>query len=132
MFSALQKENVVSDRLAIGVDIGGTKIAFALVSTRGEVLAQHRLPTLPSEGVEGIFNHVSAGVHLLLRDAGQAVAGVGVGCSGHLNARTSFVYGAANLGWLNVPLRYAVASRLRPGLPQYVQKDADAAALGEM
>src|SRR5215207_898958 len=124
--------NYVRDRLAIGVDIGGTKIAFALVTERGEVLAQHRLPSAPSEGAEAIFDRVAEGVRWLLKDARQPVAGVGVGCPGHLNPVTGVVYAASNLGWLNVPLKDGIARRLPPDIRLYVRKDGDAEALGEM
>src|SRR5688500_6231428 len=40
--SGINKGGHVVDELAIGVDIGGTKIAFALVNRDGQVLATHR------------------------------------------------------------------------------------------
>src|SRR5688572_6033456 len=108
--------NSVRDRVAIGVDIGGTKIAFALVTERGEMLAQHRLPSAPSEGAEAVFDRVAEGVHWLFRDRDESVAGVGVGCPGHLNPDTGVVYGASNLAWLNVPLKEGLARRLPSSL----------------
>jgi len=115
---------------AIGVDIGGTKIAFALVDQEGQVLAEHRLPTLADEGAEAVFDRVAQGVRHLLDQSDGQVAGVGIGTPGHLNPYTGVVHGATNLGWREVHLLDGVRQRL--DLPVWVQKDTNAGALGEM
>ncbi|MBZ0286679.1 MAG: ROK family protein [Anaerolineae bacterium] len=122
----------MTDDLAIGVDIGGTKIAFALVNRKGEVLAEHRLPTVPVEGAEAVFDRVADGVHELLRQTDQPVAGVGIGCPGHLNPITGVIHNATNLAWHEVPLKEGVMARLKQQMPVWVLKDANASALGEM
>lgn len=122
----------VGEQLAIGVDIGGTKIAFALVSRAGQVLATHRLPTLPQEGAEAVFGRVADGVHYLLAQTDQPVGGVGIGCPGRLNPITGVIHGATNLNWLDVPLKAGVQARLQTDLPVWVLKDANAGALGEL
>ena len=122
----------MADKLAIGVDIGGTKIAFALVDRAGTVLATHLLPTLPAEGTEAVFDRVAQGVHHLLSLARQPVAGVGVGTPGHLDPVTGIVRIATNLDWVDAPLKSGVQSRLPGNLPVWVLKDANASALAEM
>lgn len=118
--------------LAIGVDIGGTKIAFALVNRDGETLATERLPTLPEEGAEAVFGRVAQGVKMLLGKSGGEVAGVGIGCPGHLNPHTGVVHNATNLAWREVALVEGVRVRLDNAIPLWLAKDANAAALGEM
>jgi glucokinase len=115
---------------AIGVDIGGTKIAFALVNDEGEVLAEHRLPTLPGEGAEAVFDRVAEGIEYLRHQTSEQVAGVGVGTPGHLNPFTGVVHTATNLGWREVHLLEGVRKRI--DLPVWVQKDTNAGAMGEM
>jgi glucokinase len=122
----------VADELAIGVDIGGTKIAFALVNRQGDVLTTHRLPTLPAEGADAVFGRVAEGVHELLAQANQRVAGIGIGCPGHLNPLTGVIHNATNLMWSDVPLKDGVQARLKQEMPVWVLKDANASALGEM
>ncbi len=122
----------MSDQLAIGVDIGGTKIAFALVTRAGHILATHRLPTVPEEGAEAVFDRVAQGIQYLLGQTRQKVLGIGIGCPGYINPLTGVVHYAANLGWHDVPLMAGVRRRLKVDLPIWVQKDADAEALGEM
>ncbi len=122
----------MSGQSAIGVDIGGTKIAFALVNKWGEVLAEHRLPTLAEEGAEAVFGRVAQGIHHLLTQANGEVAGVGVGSPGQINPHTGVVRHATNLFWRDVPLLAGLRERLECDLPLWLEKDANAGALGEM
>ncbi len=122
----------MSGELAIGVDVGGTKIAFALVNRVGDVLATHRLPTLPAEGADAVCDRIAQGVHHLLEQATAPVVGVGIGSPGHLNPHTGVVYNAVNLAWDAVALRSNVQARLNHPLPIWVIKDANAGALGEL
>ncbi len=119
-------------RLSIGVDIGGTKIAFALVDEQGHVLATHRLPTQPAEGINSILDHITTGIQLLQAKASGAVEGIGIGAPGQVIPSTGTIYNAVNLGWKDVPIRDELAKRLTDSVPIWVHKDANAAAFGEM
>ena len=122
----------MTEQLAIGVDIGGTKIGFALIDKQGQSLATYRLPTNPSEGSNAVLDRVAQGVHFLLKDAAGLVTGIGIGCPGQVNAATGIVHQAGNLGWFEVPLRAGVRQRLNIDLPIWLDIDANANALGEM
>jgi glucokinase len=126
----LEQTNTVMQ--AIGVDIGGTKIAFALVDKQGRVLAEHRLPTLAEEGAEAVFGRVAQGIHHLLKQANREIAGVGIGSPGQINPTTGVVHNATNLFWRDAPLLAGVRERLDCDLPLWLEKDANAGALGEM
>ncbi|MCC7209247.1 MAG: ROK family protein [Anaerolineae bacterium] len=112
---------------AIGVDIGGTKIAFALIDPQGRVVAERRAPTLPAEGVAAVLDRLAEGIAALGAHGGP-VAGVGVGCPG--NVHDGVVRLAVNLGWSEVRLRDALRERF-PDLPIAVSNDAAAVAIGE-
>lgn len=118
----------MSNELAIGVDIGGTKIAFALIDRDGQVLAEHRLPTLPSEGVQAVIERIVEGVNTLKEQAAGEVVGIGVGCPGHID--DGIVRTAVNLGWIDVHLLEELTKRF--DIPVYVGNDAHSAAVGEM
>ncbi len=122
----------MADSLALGVDIGGTKVACALVDSAGHVLAEHRVPTNPDGGTDALLDRIAAAIQHRLDGAPGQVVGVGIGCPGHVDPTTGIVRNAVNLGWLNVPLRYALESRLPDCPPIHVHNDAKAAALGEM
>jgi glucokinase len=116
------------NQFAVGVDVGGTKIAFALIDREGKVHAQHRLPTLPAEGVQAVLGRILEGVNALRAQAPGEVVGVGVGCPGHID--NGIVRTAVNLGWVDVALQEALAN-LFP-IPVYVGNDAASVAIGEM
>lgn len=113
--------------LAIGVDIGGTKVAAGVVDSDGNVLARARRRT-PSNDPEHIVDVVVEIVRQLRteHDAGP----VGIGAAGYIDAERSHVQFAPNLpGWRNTPLREQVSDRL--GSDVVVENDANAAAWGE-
>ena len=116
----------------VAVDLGGTKILTAVVSDRGEILAQRRAET-PQTGVDPVLEVITATVLAALHDArvpAGEIVGVGVGAPGPLNPDSGIVFEAPNLsGWRDVPLKDSLEARL--SLPVFVEHDATAAALGE-
>lgn len=123
---------MTDDQLAIGVDIGGTKIALALVARSGAVLAERRLPTRPEDGAAAALDQIARGIGALRAEAPGPVAGVGIGCPGHVDPATGIVHYAVNLGWEEVPLRDGLEARLGGAVPVWAHKDTNAAALGEL
>jgi glucokinase len=121
----------MGESVALGVDIGGTKIAFALVNQQGDVLRSHRLPTPVAEGAEAVFQQVATGIHHLLDQTQLPIAGIGMGSPGHLNPHTGLIYNATNLYWNHINLIEGVRQYLKLDLPLWLQKDGNAAALGE-
>ena len=115
---------------AIGVDIGGTKIAFALVDRAGRALDRHQLPTDADKGPDAVVAAAAAGVRLLRDRAPGPVAGVGVGVPGFVDSEHGIARYAVNLGWEEMPL----GSRLSQAtdLPVRVQNDVNALLEGEL
>jgi len=120
-----------ANTLAIGVDVGATKVAAALVTAGGETLLARQTPTAPERGSAAVLDDAAALIEGLHADAPAAPLGVGVGTPGRVNARTGVVRHAVNLGWREVHLVEELEGRLPGGLPVWVQKDANAGALGE-
>lgn len=118
------------ERYAIGVDIGGTKIAFALVSEQGEVLARHHAPTQARDGFEAVIGRIVQGVNELRPLAPNPILGVGVGCPGFIDAHKGMVIQAVNLYWQNAPLRSALEAGLGD-LSVTIENDLRTLALGE-
>ncbi|MFO7689617.1 MAG: ROK family glucokinase [Cryobacterium sp.] len=111
---------------AIGIDIGGTKIAGALVDEHGAILRAERVATTP-EDPRGIEDAVVAMVRSL--SAGEAVVAAGVAAAGFIDAAQSTVYYAPNINWRNEPFRDTLEGRL--DLPIIVENDANAAGWAE-
>ena len=118
-------------RLAIGVDIGGTKVLAGLVNERGEVIARARRPT-PSRDPRAVERTIAEvvkelGAHPAI-GAGR-VSAVGIGAAGFVDADRARVLFAPHLAWRNEPLRDQVTAAV--GLPVIVENDANAAAWAE-
>lgn len=122
---------MASENLAIGVDIGGTKIALALVDRSGAVLAERRLPMRPDDATTTL-DEIAGAIEALRAGAPGLLAGIGIGCPGHVDPVQGIVHYAVNLGWTGVALRDGIRQRLADELPVWVHKDTNAAALGEL
>src|SRR3712207_3750151 len=112
--------------LAIGVDIGGTKVAAGLVDDQGGIVAGARRDT-PSHDPARIEEIIADVVREL--QASHEVEAVGIGAAGFVDAARSTVVFAPNLAWRDEPLRVNVEKRC--GLPVVVENDANAAAWAE-
>ncbi|WP_432546702.1 ROK family glucokinase [Kineococcus sp. SYSU DK004] len=113
-------------RNAVGVDIGGTKIAAGVVDHRGEVLVSTRRET-PASHPAAIADAVADAVAELATT--HEFGPVGVAAAGFVDAARSSVVFAPNLAWRDEPLREHVERRI--GRPVVVENDANAAAWGE-
>ncbi len=111
---------------SVGIDIGGTKIAGAVVDELGTILAEDRSPT-PAGSPDDIVDAVVRMVEGLTE--GRVVSGVGVAAAGFIDAAQSTVYYAPNINWRNEPFREKLEARIP--LPIIVENDANAAGWAE-
>ena len=111
---------------AIGIDIGGTKIAGAVVDELGGIVAEARTPT--PAGDPALLEDAVVRMVEELADGADAVA-VGVAAAGFIDAAQSVVYYAPNIAWRNEPFREKLEARL--GLPILIENDANAAGWAE-
>lgn len=117
--------------LALGVDIGGTKVAGGLVSAAGECLHYKEMPSIPGDGDE-MFRQVMRTIRSVMIEAGVSssdIRGIGVGVPGKVDRKKGLAIVQNNLPWRNFPL----ADRIRKEVPAPVVMDNDVcmAAYGE-
>ena len=115
--------------LAVGVDLGGTKMLAALVGPQGRTLTTRRRETDVDGGFDAVVRQITDLVHSCRGEAGGEVGAVGVGVAGQVAAETGIVTRAPNLFWEDAPLRATLEDAL--GLPVAVLNDVRAAAWGE-
>jgi glucokinase len=124
-----------TQKYAISLDVGGTFTKAAVVDrTGGQCLFKAALATrtdLPSPQVP---DYLVEQIRALMADAEVAtgdVAGISIGLPGVINQRTGRAISCPNLrNWEDLPLADQVAQRI--GLPTWMEKDANQAALGEL
>lgn len=115
---------------AIGLDIGGTKIEAALVSSNGEMGARLRTPTQDGLGYETVINQIVSSVATLCNNNKHLVPTcMGIGVAGQVNKKTGSVIYAPNLEWHHVPLQNDLSQKL--GMPVIICNDVRAATWGE-
>ena len=109
---------------AIGLDVGGTKIAAAVIDATGSVFARSSAETPADDAEATVGAMIRLGRDLVTPDVGA----VGVGAAGLVD-RAGTLRFAPNLAWREVPLAERLRGDLR--LPCVVDNDANAAAWGE-
>jgi glucokinase len=117
--------------LVLGVDIGGTKVAAALVDSSGasRKSARTRMITQRSaaEGMRAVFEAIDS---ILNSREGQAASAIGVSVPGWVDSRRGVLVGATNIPcWKDFPLAREIERRYR--LPVRIANDANVAALAE-
>src|SRR6266702_4095646 len=112
--------------LAIGVDVGGTKIAAGVVDEKGSIIEMVKRPT-PAANASRTIEMISDAVKELL--SRYEVKAVGIGAAGFIDVSRSTVVFAPNLAWRNEPVARQVEDRT--GRPVVVENDANAAAWAE-
>ncbi|MCJ7502181.1 MAG: ROK family protein, partial [Acidobacteriia bacterium] len=117
--------------LALGLDLGGTKIAAGIVESTGRLLSNVRLPT-PTSGVSRDLAALFDAAHSASRAAGvswKSIRAVGVGVPGAFDPKTETVWAPNLPGWKKVPLKRLLEKALRR--PVFVEGDRNVQALAE-
>jgi glucokinase len=131
--SLIMHEGLGSRVCAIGLDVGGTKLAAAVVDANGRISGANRLP-LPKEGdADDVFNVLVACSDRALSEAGlekSDVRGVGCGCGGPIDWAEGVVSPINIPAWDGFRLKARLAAAF-PGIQVAVHNDAVALAVGE-
>lgn len=112
--------------LAIGVDIGGTKVAAGVVDAEGRILDQAKRST-PGSDPRAVEEVIVELVEELGR--GHRIWSVGIGAAGWMDLDGGTVLFSPHLAWRNEPLRENLQRLLRR--PVLLTNDADAAGWAE-
>ena len=112
--------------LAIGVDIGGTKVAAGVVDAEGRILARAKRST-PGSDPRAVEQVIVELVEEL--GEGHRIWSVGIGAAGWMDLDGGTVLFSPHLAWRNEPLRDNLQRLLRR--PVLLTNDADAAGWAE-
>ena len=88
---------MANQQLAIGIDLGGTKIAVGLVDETGKILRFEKIPTR-HDGADCVVSDIIATTKKMVGGEKNIVA-AGVGMAGQIEALSGVVHFAPNLGW---------------------------------
>jgi glucokinase len=119
---------------ALAVDVGGTKLAVAVVEPGGRLVTWAQVPTPRELDGEQLWRTLEALVDRVLDQAGltapAVLAGVGAGCGGPMDWPAGIVSPLNIPAWRSFPLRHRLRERF-PGAPVRVHNDAICLVAGE-
>ena len=117
-------------KLYLGVDIGGTKIAYGIFDESGSLAVRREYPSDVQAGPDALFAPMLDG----LRDEGadfSCVCGVGIGAPSAIDYKNTRIVSTVNLPLLaDIPIREFFTT-LFPNADIRAENDANAAALAE-
>ena len=121
----------IQGSLALGIDIGGTKVAAVLVDASGTVVARDRGPVAPDSNDAALRSIVAVTDRVLNEHPGARgrLTGIGAGAPGAVDWRNGVLLAATNLAWRDLPLARALSERY--GVPALIENDVNVAAWGE-
>ncbi len=120
------------NKLAAGVDIGGTNTVIGIVDREGHVVYEHAIPTQTHEKIEDFVAELCGEIQkgILTQEGDSELVGIGIGAP-NANFYTGTIENAANLRWKG-KIEFSRLVKKHLNLPVYLTNDANAAAIGEM
>lgn len=128
-----------SDRVFLGIDLGGTTINVGVVDDNGTVLggSVQSVPLGDDHDPKVVVSKMREQAQVALKVAGRSmgeVNGIGVCTPGLLNVKQGMVVATANLrGWVKIPITKLVAKEMKIDEDRVVlERDANTALLAEV
>lgn len=119
--------------LAVGIEIGGTKLQAGIGLRDGRLIALVRRTVDPAKGGAGIREQIPSLIEEAIAKAGctaQDLVGLGVGFGGPVDSKRGRILLSHQIeGWSDFPLRDWIQKKV--DVPVVLQNDAKAAALAE-
>ncbi|MFA3781711.1 ROK family protein [Melioribacteraceae bacterium 4301-Me] len=119
------------EKIAVGVDLGGTSIKIGLVNQLGKIKKKISIDSLAADGPKRVVSQIIAGIYKLLDGQKIKIEGIGIGSPGIIITEKGIVADPPNFpGWKKVPLGKLIAEEFNKKV--VVENDANAAAIGEL
>ncbi|NLP45806.1 MAG: ROK family glucokinase [Epulopiscium sp.] len=116
----------------IGIDLGGTNIAAAIVTEEGKMICKDSIPTLREREHTEILKDMAQLCLRLMKEEGlkeKDIYSIGIGSPGTADPEKGILLYANNLKFHNVCMRKELQKYI--SVPVYLENDANCAALGE-
>lgn len=106
----------MKNNLYIGIDVGGTKIAVALVSDDGKILAREKIPTPTNETPSSVVRTIIAQIKKVLNQANltsKDIAGIGVGIPGIVDSDQNRILVTPNINLSGISIAYELKKEFK-------------------
>lgn len=116
--------------MILGFDIGGTKTAAVLGTTKGEIRWKKQVASEPERGFEAMFADIVTLGREAVRLSPERIDAVSVSIGGPLDVLNGIIQSPPNLpGWDEIPLKKLLNEKF--AFPVYIEHDGNAGALAE-
>lgn len=121
-----------SNKINIGVDVGGTTINTGFVTSEGKIIGQNSMKTEPSRGCDNIIDAIIGNIKKLLEEQNmniEVINSIGIGVPGTVNSNDGKVVFAPNIFWKDVQVSAKIKEVFN--VPVFLGQDSRASAWGE-
>jgi len=127
------RRKLLKNRYIIGIDAGGTKVAYGLFNSEGEIIARHQHATNADADGPSFSDTLIMNVETLMRINSlsfEELLGVGIGMPSFIKSDTGYIYRTSAMTKIK---DFAMRDYLEARLPTrfVLDNDANAAALAE-
>ncbi len=122
----------MKDAYFIGIDVGGTKIAGALISAQGRILARTKLSSPKNARSSQVIRVIAGVIQEILEEKRvprKAIKGIGIGIPGVVDARRKKIITTPNIGLSSVALARILERRFH--IKTFLENDVNLGTLGE-
>src|SRR6185437_10822793 len=124
----------MADRLAVGIDFGGTKILAGVVNVdTGKLVGTGKKKTRQPHEQDDLIKRIASVVDEAIDEAkidSKKLIGIGIGAAGMVNRQKGILLNAVNLGLQEVALAEPLSDIYK--VPSRLGNDVEVATLGEM
>jgi glucokinase len=125
---------ILSNKIIIGVDVGGTKIQAGAIRTDGKIIGEPvTVDTIGNDVSEKILSRITGSIEKVIKDYGldpDDILGIGLGVTGPLDPESGTILECPQLPTMHFyPLKERIVNRFH--LPVLMDNDANALLLGE-
>jgi glucokinase len=124
----------MADRLAVGIDFGGTKILAGVVNVdTGKLVGTGKKKTRQPNEQDDLIKRIASVVNEAIDEAKvdpKKLIGIGIGAAGMVNRQKGILLNAVNLGLQEVPLTEPLSEVYK--VPSKLGNDVEVATLGEI
>jgi glucokinase len=124
----------VAEKLAVGVDLGGTKIMAGVVNlSTGQLIASAKKKTRVVADGQDLVKRIASVIDEAISDAGvdvKKLSGIGIGAAGMVDRERGVLLAAANIGANDVAMAEPLQQQF--GLKVKLGNDVEVATIGEL
>jgi glucokinase len=121
-------------KYAVGIDLGGTFIKYAIVSDEGKFFHEEKIPSNADKSADAVISQLELAIKSCISYAAEdriSLAGIGIGTPGIVDNSERIIIGGADniVGWTNIPLADILEAKFH--LAVKINNDANLMGFGE-